>query len=394
MENNIRYQVPGMPIKNRSKVKRAIIISLIIPAFILGYIASYYYILPSVFPNILRGDLQNILVFPTADGKYKLWIQTDGSFRATSRTNNHGAITLKTVGWFCRTYSYVYDPINDDIVNGFKTSYDDLPPEPHIIYEKEKIWVVNSSSDGVPPAIKVYDSKNYQEILNTQSFCEKNKELSSGIENLSVDHQRPVRFSISTKDGRELVYIPSDDKFFQNSIELEKYYKQTDTTVSGIFSLTNEENSGKRKKLYYITGPKYELYFSYSWTEEIVKQNISAFKNLKATEMLPEKIFIEGEILFTDDEFVVIVHQDNVGKNANRMLTWVDKSGKELWTAQQEDLFDEIKGKDDESATEMSFLVHQLAVQRFGNEVIFIYKPVGAMGFQLTTGKKFWEFVD
>lgn len=391
MENTLRHQVPGMPTKSRSKVKRVFIISLIIPAFILGYIFSYYYILPSIFPNILRGELQSILAFPTAEGKYKLWIQTDGTFRTTSRTNNMGQISLKTVGWFCRTYSYVYDPINDDIVNGFKTSYEDLPPEPHIIYEKEKIWVVNSSSDGVPPAIKVYDSKNYKEILNTQSFCEKNKELSSGIENLSADNQYPPKLRISTKDGREVVYCIPDDKFFPNSIELEKYYKQIDTTVSGIFSLTNEENSGKRKKLYYVTGPKYELYFSYSWTEEIVKQNISAFKNLKASEMLPGKVFIEGEILFTDDEFVVIVHQDNVGKNANRMLTCIDKSGKELWTAQQEDLFDEMEATED-SRTDMSVMVHNLAAQRAGDVVVFIFKPVGAIGFELATGKKLWEF--
>lgn len=392
MENNFRHQVPGMPTKSKSKVKRVLITALIIPALALSYIVSYYYFLPSIFPNVLRGDLQNILVFPTAEGKYKLWIQTDGTFRTTSRTNNMGQITLKTVGWFCRTYSYVYDPINEDIVNVFKTSYDDLPPEPDIIYEKEKIWVVNSSSDGVLPEIKAYNSENYQQILNTQSFCEKNKELASGIENISVDNQQPARFRISTKDGRELVYNPSDDKFFLNTIEFEKYYKQNDSTSSGIFALANEENSDKRKKLFYITGPKYDLYFSTSWAEEIVKQNIGAFKNMKPVEILSGKVFIEGNVLFTDDEIAVIVHQDNVGKTSNRMLTCVDKSGKELWTVQQKDLFDELEGKDDDSRTEMSFLRTQLDAQRAGNVVVFIYKPVGAIGFQLANGKKLWEY--
>jgi len=392
MENNLRHNVPGMPTKSGSKVKRVLITALIIPALVFSYIASYYCILPSIFPNVLRGELQNIRVFPSSDGKYKLWIQNDGTLRFTSRTNNMGQISLKTVGWFCRTYSYVYDPVDEKVINGFKTSYDDLPPVSDIVYEKEKIWLVNSSSEGVPPEIRAYNSENYQQILNTQSFCEKNKELAAGIISVSVDNQKPVRFRISTKDGKEIVYNPSDDKFFPNTIEFEKYYKQNDSTASGIFALVNEENSDKRKKLYYITGPKYDLYFSTSWADEIVKQNMSAFKSMKPVEILPDKVFIEGNVLFTDDEIAVIVHQDNVGKTSNRMLTCVEKSGKELWTVQQKDLFDELEGKDDDSRTEMFFLRTQLDAQRAGNVVVFIYKSVGAIGFQLADGKKLWEY--
>mgnify|MGYP007067839035 CR=1 FL=1 len=111
MENNLRHQIPGMPPTNKSKVKRVFLTALIIPALVLSYIVSYYYFLPSIFPKTFRGEVQNIRAFPTAEGKYKLWIQTDGTFRTTSRSNNMGQISLKTVGWFCRTYSYVYDPV-------------------------------------------------------------------------------------------------------------------------------------------------------------------------------------------------------------------------------------------------------------------------------------------
>ncbi|MBS1493525.1 MAG: hypothetical protein JST55_08440 [Bacteroidetes bacterium] len=394
MENNLRHQIPGMPSKNKNKSKRGFKIVLFIIIFVLGYFASYYFILPSVFPKSIRGDLQNIRVFPSSDGKYKLWIQNDGTLRFTSRTNNMGQISLKTKGWFCRTYSYVYDPISKDVLNGFKTSYDELPPVADIFYEKGKIWLVNSSSDGIPPEINVYNAENYQQELNTKTFCDKNKELAAGIINVSVDNQKPVRFRISTKDGRELVYNPSDDKFFSNTVEFEKYYKQNDSTASGIFALVNEENSDKRKKLFYITGPKYDLYFSTSWAQEIVKENMSAFKSMKPTEILPGKVFIEGNVLFTDDEIAVIIHQDNVGKTSNRILTCVDKSGKELWSVQQKDLFDELKGREDDSMTEMSFLRTQLTAQRMGDTVILIYKPVGAIGFQLADGKKLWEYED
>jgi hypothetical protein len=393
MENNTRHQFSGMPNKS-SKAKRVFTVILVLVFFIAGYIVSYYYILPSVFPNSFRGELQNIRAFPTADGKYKLWIQTDGTFRTTSRTNNMGQISLKTVGWFCRTYSYVYDPVAEDVLKGFKTSFDDIPPVADIVYEKGKIWLVNSSSEGVPPGINVYNSENYQQEISTNSFCENNKEVSSGIENISVDFNLPVKLCISTKDGRELLYSISDNKFFPSSVELEKYYKQNDTILSGTFALVEEENSDKRKKLYYIAGPKYQLSFSYMWAKEMVKQNMSAFNNLKAVESLPGKIFIEGEVLYSDNEISVIIHQNNVGKNAERMLTCIDRSGKELWTIQQKDLFDEMQGREDETMTDMFFMRTQLAAQRFGDTIIFTYKPVGAMGFQLATGKKLWEFED
>jgi hypothetical protein len=288
----------------------------------------------------------------------------------------------------------VYDPVAKDVLNGFKTSFDDLPPVHDIVYENGKIWIVNSSEAGVPPEIKAYNSKTYVQELNTQFFCEKHKEVSSGIENISVDYQPPIRFRILTKDGRELVYNPSDDKFFPSSIELEKYYRETDTTASALFALGKEENSDKRKKLYYVTGPKYDLYFSMFWIDEIVKQNISAFKKLTASEILPGKVFIEGELLYSDDEIAVIIHQDVVGKKANRMLTCIDKSGKELWTIQQKELFDKMKASEDDSMTEMSFLRTQLAVQRMGGDVILIFKPAGAIGFQIADGKKLWEYKD
>lgn len=392
MENSLSYNAPGMPPKNKSKVKRVFLTALIIPALVLSYIASYYYFLPSIFPKTFRGELQNIRAFPTADGKYKLWIQTDGTFRTTSRSNNMGQISLKTVGWFCRTYSYVYDPVAEDVLNGFKISFDDLPPVSDIVYEKGKIWLVNSSSEGVKPGINVYNSENYQQEMDIKSFCEKNQEVSSGIENVSVDFNLPVKLRISTKDGRELLYSIPDNKFFPSSVELEKYYRQNDTILSGTFALVDEENSDKRKKLYYLTGPKYELSFSYGWAKEIIKQNITAFRNLKAVEILSGKVFIEGNVLYTDDKIVVIVHQDNVGKTSNRMITCIDKSGKELWTVQQKDLFDELKGREDDTMTEMTFLRTQLTVHRMGDDVIFIYKPVGAIGFQLADGKKLWEF--
>jgi hypothetical protein len=175
---------------------------------------------------------------------------------------------------------------------------------------------------------------------------------------------------------------------------MSKYYKEHDSTQASIFTLEDERNSNKRKKLYYITGPKGELYFSSPRGESLVEHQGRNREKLHAELMVPDKAFIDGELLYFDDEIAVIIHQDNVTKNTNRMLSCVDKSGKELWTIKQEDLFDEIKGEEDEAFSDMFFIKGYMSAQRSGNVVVFIFRPEGAMGFELASGKKLWEFTE
>jgi hypothetical protein len=158
--------------------------------------------------------------------------------------------------------------------------------------------------------------------------------------------------------------------------------------------LEREPNSDKRKKLYYIWGPKGELYFSSPRPESIVQSKGRADEKLNGKILVPDKAFIDGELLYFDDDIAVIIHQDNIGKNANRMLTCVDKSGKELWTAGQDVLFDDIKATDKNAFSDMFFMKSKFDVQRSGNTVMFLFKPEGAIAFDLSSGKKLWEFDD
>lgn len=366
-------------------------IVLFIILFVIGFLVAYNFILPALFPNSIRGNLQNLIVFPTGEGKYKLWVQTDGSFHYTSKKTSGGSYSVSSEGLFCKTYSYVYDPLSKDVLNAFKTSYDDLPPMPEMLYVKGKIWVVISNSKN-PTELNVYNADDYKEVLNIKSFCQKTSELSTGIEKIYMEHDRPVRLRITTKDGKELLYAMEEDKFFNTTQDYEKYYKANDTSYSGMFLMDREKNSDKRKKIYYVTGPKYQLYFSHPQVSFLLESKSSFYDKMDAFDILPNKAYLEGELLFSDDEVAIILHQDNIGKNANRMLSCVDKSGKEMWTVQQKDLYDEMKGSESDSFSEMFFLKSYMSAQRMGNVVVMIYKPEGAMGFDLASGKKVWEF--
>lgn len=364
---------------------------LFVILFAIGFFVSYYFIIPALFPNSIRGNLQNLVVFPSGEGKYQLWIQTDGSFHYTSKKTTGGSYSVSSEGLFCKTYSYVYDPLSKDVLNAFKTNYDDLPPVPEIEYHKGKIWVVISNSKG-PSELNVYSTENYQQVLNTQTFCEKSKELSAGIEKVYIDNRKPFRLRISTKDGKELIYAVEDDKFFNNVPDYGKYFKEKDTSYTGEFLMDREKNSDKRKKIYYVTGPKYQLYFSTVYPSQALEYKGSTYQKLEVVDLFPDKAFVEGELLYSDNEIAVILHQDKIGKNSNRMLSCVNKDGKEMWTIQQEDLYDKMKGDEDNSLTDMFFLRGYMSAQRMGNIIVMMFKPEGAMGFDLPSGKKVWEF--
>lgn len=355
------------------------------------YFFAYHLIFPSMFPKSLRGDLQGLVLFPSKDGKDKLWLQTDGSFSYISETKSPGSYSVGRKGFFCKTFSYVYDPVSKEVLNGFKTDKDYLPETPVIMYNDGKIWVITERG---PATVFAYNSEIYSEVINSQSFCSMAPELSAGIEKIYVDKSLPVRLDVTARDGRKVFYVIKDNKFFKDFSQMRNYYAQNDSSLSAIFMLENEQNSDKRKKLYLVSGPVSELYFSSPRPQSIISHKGSRDYKLSAELLDGDKAFIEGELLYFDNDIAVIIHQDNIGKNANRMLTCVAKNGKELWTAGPDVLFEDIKATEKNSFSDMFFMKSKFEVQRSGNTVMFLYKPEGAIAFDLTTGKKLWEFED
>ena len=117
MDNNTYNKIQVNRSVNKGSPKLFIYILLII-IFLLGFFFTYNLLLPAIFPKMLRGDLQNITAFPSANGKIKLWIQTDPTLHFSSKSGNPGQYGAKTKGMFCRIFSYVYDPLSKDVEMG------------------------------------------------------------------------------------------------------------------------------------------------------------------------------------------------------------------------------------------------------------------------------------
>jgi outer membrane protein assembly factor BamB len=361
--------------------------------FILGYFLAYHLLFPSLFPAWIRGEFQNLVVFPSKEGKDKLWIQTDGSFSYIQETKSAGSHSIGRKGFFEKTYSYVYDPVSETVIKGYYTKLDYLPAAPEMFYMNGKVWVITPSINA-PPFVNAYNPDTYDEVINTQSFCAKNPQLSAGLEKLYIDKSLPVRMTLTAKDGKEVIYSLQDEMFFEDYAAMTKYYKEHEKNVN-IFTLEAEKNSTSRKVLYYINGPASQLYFSSPRGQYIAEyKGSNNYKDMTAVLMAPGKAFLESELLYFDNEIAVVIHQDNVGKTANRMLTCVDKTGKELWIIPQEELFDEIKVEESDAFSVIFFMKSRMSVQRSGSIVVFSFKPEGAMAFELNSGKKLWEFTE
>ena len=110
-----------------------------------------------------------------------------------------------------------------------------------------------------------------------------------------------------------------------------------------------------------------------------------------ATDLLPDKIFIEAEKLFSDKECCIIFHQDAAGDNSKRLLSCVSSDGIIFWTKKQDELFDGLEGRKDKSFSTMFIMKSYVSATKSGNLVIFKFKGGGLIGFDYATGKEMWR---
>jgi hypothetical protein len=375
----------------RSKLRKGCLLFPLFLLIIAGLIAGGYFAFSSLlFPNKIKGDLLDVTYVPgkTSESGY-LWILTDGSFSYIQETKSPGRYSVGRKGIFCKTYTYVYDPVSKNIIKKIKTDYDELPPKPDMFTKDGKVWIVSQEQSVYEPIINVYDAESMNEVMDTKAFTKKFDEFSSGIINLRVEFD-PVRFQIKTRDGQSFTYSVDLDKLFQNDHEMKQQLIKEGPQDATIFVL-GEEKSGPRKLLYKVTGPADKV-LTNSISESYLKdpKTLMFFTNSTAQQLTTDKVYLEGIILFQDKDAVVILHQDQVGKNASRILTCVDVNGKVRWTKTQDELFKKLAVIEDDPFSTIFFMKSKIKAVREGNILLFKFEPEGIIGFDYVTGKKLW----
>ena len=354
--------------------------------------AVYFFIYPSLTPNKLRGDFLAAEVVPDKSGEYKVWIQTDGSFNYIKSVKTPGHYSMGKECYFCKTWTYIYDPAEKKILKKIKTSYDGIIPTPSMFYDYGKVWIVSGTFITTEPRINVYNSETADLIMDTRTFTGKHSELASGIVTLRAEKD-PPRLVLDTRDGQNgLVYVLKEDKVYGSEQEYRKALQSSGTGEMTVFALGADDMSGPRKKLYKVTGPKSQLEGNTSYESYLSNpHSMEFFLKSTSTPLSQDKAYLEGIILDQDSNGAIVLHQDQAGKKANRMLTCIDASGKEKWTVPQSELFKQLKvDEDDDPFSKIFFMKDKIGAERQGTIVFLKVEGTGLMAFDYNSGKKLW----
>lgn len=314
-------------------------------------------------PGFVHGNMLDTTLVADAEGHETLWIVTDDSWHYSVKSGNTtGSGT--THCFSCKVRRYVYDPVRRTVLLQTQTPLDGPPLAANVFQDKDHVWVV------VPkyhqePRVEEYDANTGALLEDTAKFIARSPLLRAGLVDARYDANKHT-IELSTKDGRSgILYSLADDKLYASA-------NQLPADAAPLACVLRPEGGESRMVLKMQSRDKYR---------GVQEEPVSS------------AVYLDGIIYYQDPEVAAIVHVDQIGKRANRMLTLVDlKAKRELWTAKQDELFNAMKiDEDSDTFSSLFFTKDDIKVKRGGGQLMLQLRNKGAMGFELATGKKLWE---
>jgi outer membrane protein assembly factor BamB len=365
----------------------AIVVIIVIVA------VGYFFALPALTPNSLSGSFMDAVIVPQKEGGQKLWVLTDGSFNFIQTIESPGRTSTGRECYFCKTWTYVIDPKDRTIISKTKTEYNDIITQIDLAYYDGKVWSFTREYGENEPKIEAYDAETNELVMTTSQFTSKFSELSAGLAEVHFNEEES-NVRMKTKDGRERIYNFIDGKLYKDYSEFNDSRRIDSTVISFPFLAPEDRSSAPRKKLMIAKGPKGNIFNNMSSFDRYSgnDNHMKKYNKIDITE-LSEKIYLEGIIYHQDDECAIIIHLDKLGKKSDRLMTCIDtKTGKEMWTVDADDMFDEMKiDEEDDAFSSLFFTKNKIEVKRSGDLVLLQFKYEGIIGFDFKTGKKLWE---
>lgn len=104
----------------------------------------------------LSGHFMNAVAVPGPAGGHRVWILSDGSFHYIQRVERPGYISVGRKCKFCKTWTYVYDPVKPAVLAKFKTDYRSIITQSWMAGVDGKIWVATDAYEDNPPRLFIY----------------------------------------------------------------------------------------------------------------------------------------------------------------------------------------------------------------------------------------------
>jgi hypothetical protein len=368
-----------------------------------GIITFTFLILFFIFKNSLSGNGQlRDMVYIPENGKGKIFLLYDGSFYYIKKVNR--SVTKESI--FNKISFSYYDPFEKKKSEPVTIHLEQTPPKLGLFYRDNGLWLFNTSSDD-PVYFKILDPVSLREIGNIDYF-RKFPEIKAGIANMSYlktyfpvftsDKENfiisnPHLFEIMTKDGRKLKFSLEYNRVFKDIEGLIDYSKNLAPPEYNFFVLAHETGNSARKQLFRIKVDK--AYHQGRRLFRPVDNEVNlaflekSYKNAGVVDLSGDKAFLNGEIIEQDADSVVIYHQKEIGKDAEKMLTCIDQSGKVKWRIPQSSFPNPEQFK--ESRNHFLFAV-DISAKNQGNILIVKFSDIGMLGINKKSGKVEWSF--
>ncbi len=386
------YKTSSPQQSQTGKVKGALKLGCLIPLLIIGGIAFYFWGYPALTPDTIRGDLLAMALTPTKQGAHRLWIVTDGSFNYIQSTQTPGSMSIGRKCLSCKTWTYVYDPVRKKIILKIENKLHDIITLMDMAYGNGKVWLIMSGYGKNEPRIEAYDPETTKLLMDTKSFTASHPLLRAGLSTVNYN-AREMTISINTKDGLQGVkYSIATGVLYRDHAEWrEKILK--DESPASMAVMAQDAGSGPRKKLVLVSGSRGKLRENASSLELwAANEKQLAFFTGTSGKLLTDKIFLEGIIYHQDEKCAIIIHLDQIGRKANRIMACYDlATGRLKWSVSPDRMFKKMRiDEEDDSFSSVFFTKDNIRIRRSGNLVVLQLKGVGLMGFDYQTGKNLW----
>jgi len=360
-----------------SKNKLTFLKLLILAGILFGVYKFVLY--DKLHPNEIKGDIVSAIYLKESKN---IFVYSDDSFYYTSETNT----SVSTECAFCKTFGYFYNPYEKKVIKKLVFKFDDLPPNIEIFNFNKKIYILGKDFRKNKSFIRIIDENTYETLNDESAIVNKFSQLAAGISEITVDSKhKHQNAKLITKDGLTFYYIFQYDKLVKNLNEFSK----EDNTISDdspgsdlltYFAMSKDEF---RKTIYTVSGNK-----DNSWTKWA--QNFGVDENSKyegvINKKLNDKIYLNGFIAFQSDKYAVILHQKEISKSSERIITGIDTNGTEIFTLNQNDLFSKIKLKEDDPFREIFFIKNDISADISNDEVFtFSLKKAGLLIYNFKT---------
>lgn len=300
----------------------------------------------------IRGDFVMATAAPQPNGQAKLWILTDGGFHYRIATQTMSSYTNSPECVFCKSLIYVYDPVTQQVQTQFELPRKDLAEEQALIFAGGKVWFIAELRDARAVIFSAYDPQSTARLFDSDGFFARHPELAVGIATLSIDTELR-RVDLKLRDGTERLLLLDSDEL------VDKQSPAARAAVTRTWSL-RPTDAPERRGLF--------------------RQGARASSD----------VYLSGIIYREDEDGAYIVHLDNVGRRAARLLTRVDaRTGAQLWTQRQLLPGSEID-EDEDSFSNVFFSKNKIRVLHAAGFVFVQMQGAGIQCLDGATGQQRW----